>query len=277
MLSQSGLSTSYWSFAISAACHIINRLPIPLLSHKTPWETLFQKLAALTHLRVFGYTCFPLLTPYNSNKLQPKTKPCIFLGYPPLSKGYICLDQSTNQIYTSRHVLFDESYFPKLISSITLDILHDPPTNACVSDNCILSLLSMHTCCHNSNSALFNSALPNSTLSNSDTSNSALSNSDTSNPALSLLPSIPPISHPNATIPTPMPLPSSPTYTPYITPDITAIPTAGPLPTTAPDLTAPVVGAPPAPTSTHSMQTQAKSGIFKPKVYYIAQPDYLHI
>jgi hypothetical protein len=25
------------------------------------------------------------------------------------------------------------------------------------------------------------------------------------------------------------------------------------------------------------MQTQAKSGIFKPKVYYIAQPDYLHI
>uniref|UniRef100_A0A2N9IP51 Reverse transcriptase Ty1/copia-type domain-containing protein n=1 Tax=Fagus sylvatica TaxID=28930 RepID=A0A2N9IP51_FAGSY len=59
--------------------------------------------------------------------------------------------------------------------------------------------------------------------------------------------------------------------------DITAIPTAGPLPTTAPDLTTPVVGAPPTPTSTHSMQTQAKSGIFKPKVYYIAQPDYLHI
>jgi hypothetical protein len=156
-----------------------------------------------------------LLTPYNSNKLQPKTKPCIFLGYPPLSKGYICLDQSTNQIYTSRHVLFNESHFPKLISSITPDILHDPPTNACVSDNCILSLLSMHTCCHNSNFALSNSALPNYALpnyalfnyalSNSDTSDSALSNSDTSNPALSLPPSIPPISHPNATIPAPMP------------------------------------------------------------------------
>ena len=159
----------------------------------------------------------------------------------------------------------------------------------------------MHTCCHNSNSALPSSALPNSALPNSalpssalsnsalpnsalpssalsnsalphsDTSKSALSNSDTSNPTLSLLP---PISHPNATIPAQMPLPSSPTYTPditlVITPDITAIPTA------APDLTAPVVGAPPAPTPTHSMQTRAKSGIFKPKVCYIAQPDYLH-
>uniref|UniRef100_A0A2N9HBT2 Integrase catalytic domain-containing protein n=1 Tax=Fagus sylvatica TaxID=28930 RepID=A0A2N9HBT2_FAGSY len=124
------------------------------------------------------------------------------------------------------------------------------------------------------NSALPSSALSNSALSHSDTSNFTLSNSDTSNPALSLLPSITPISHPNATIPTQMPLPSSHTYTPDITPVITPYITA--IPTAAPDLTAPVVGAPPAPTPTHSMQTRAKSGIFKPKVYYIAQPDYLH-
>uniref|UniRef100_A0A2N9FEK0 Reverse transcriptase Ty1/copia-type domain-containing protein n=1 Tax=Fagus sylvatica TaxID=28930 RepID=A0A2N9FEK0_FAGSY len=111
-----------------------------------------------------------------------------------------------------------------------------------------------------SNSALptsdtSNSALSTSTLPNSDTSNSALSNSNTSNPTLSLLPSIPPIPHPNATIPTQMPLSSSPTYTPDITPGLLD---------------------PPLPTSTHSMQTRAKSGIFKPKVCYIAQPDYLH-
>ena len=112
VLSQSGLLTSHWSYALFTACHIINRLPTPLLNHKTPWEALFHKLAALSHLRISGCACFPLLTPYNSNKLQPKTKPCIFLGYPPFSKGYLCLDQSTNRIYTSRHVLFNESHFP---------------------------------------------------------------------------------------------------------------------------------------------------------------------
>jgi hypothetical protein len=149
-------------------------------------------------------------------------------------------------------VLFNESHFPKLLSSITPDILHDPPTNACASDNWILSLLSMHTCSHNSNSAS--------------------SNFDTS-----ILPSIPPIPHPNATIPAQMPLPSSPTYIPNITPDITTIPNDFPLPHIAPDLTKPVVEAlPPVPTSTHFMQTRAKSGIFKPKVCYIAQPNYLH-
>ncbi|GMY23003.1 disease resistance-like protein csa1 [Fagus crenata] len=64
-------------------------------------------------------------------------------------------------------------------------------------------------------SALSNSALPNSALPGSALSSSALPHSDTSNPTLSLLP---PISHPNATILAQMPLPSSPTYTPDITP-----------------------------------------------------------
>ena len=52
------------------------------------------------------------MTPYNKNKLQPKSKECIFLEYPPLSRGYICLDPSSNGIYIACFVLFNESLFP---------------------------------------------------------------------------------------------------------------------------------------------------------------------
>ena len=52
------------------------------------------------------------MTPYNKNKLQPKSKECIFHEYPPLSKGYICLDPSSNRIYIVCFVLFNKSLFP---------------------------------------------------------------------------------------------------------------------------------------------------------------------
>ena len=54
---------------------------------------------------------------FQQHKLQPKTKPCLFLSYPPYSKGYLYLDQSTNRLYTSKHVLFNETEFPALHSS----------------------------------------------------------------------------------------------------------------------------------------------------------------
>uniref|UniRef100_A0A2N9HLD4 Integrase catalytic domain-containing protein n=1 Tax=Fagus sylvatica TaxID=28930 RepID=A0A2N9HLD4_FAGSY len=80
LLSQSNLPISYWSYAVSTAAHLINKLPTPLLSNKSPWESLFHTKPTLSHLRAFGCQCFPLLTPYNKNKLQPKSVPCIFVG-----------------------------------------------------------------------------------------------------------------------------------------------------------------------------------------------------
>jgi hypothetical protein len=105
LLSQFNLPISYWSYVVSTAAHLINKLPTPNLSNKSPWESLFHTKPTLPHLRTFGSQCFPLLTPYNKHKLQPKSVPCIFLGYPFNSKGYTCLDPSSHRIYTSRHVL----------------------------------------------------------------------------------------------------------------------------------------------------------------------------
>jgi hypothetical protein len=112
LLSQSGLSLSYWSYALSITTHLINKLPTPLLDMYSPWEMLHHTKPDVSYLKTFGYKCFLLLSPYNSHKLQPKTTPCIFLGYPPTTKGYLCQDLSTKRLYISRHVLFNETEFP---------------------------------------------------------------------------------------------------------------------------------------------------------------------
>ena len=41
---------------------------------------------------------------------------CVFLGYPPLSKGYMCLDPITNKVYTTCYTLFNENVFPFAIN-----------------------------------------------------------------------------------------------------------------------------------------------------------------
>ena len=114
LLFESHLPISYWSYAVSTATHLINRLPTPNLHHHTPYETLFHTPPDLTHLKSFSCQCFPLLTPYRAHKLHPKTILCVFLGYSTNSKGYLCLDPVTYRLYISRHVLFNESVFPSL-------------------------------------------------------------------------------------------------------------------------------------------------------------------
>lgn len=66
----------------------------------------------LSQLRVFGCACYRYLRPCNTHKLEHRTKECLFLGYSPTSKGYLYLDIPTSHVYTSRHVLFNESLFP---------------------------------------------------------------------------------------------------------------------------------------------------------------------
>ncbi|KAM1824444.1 hypothetical protein ACFX13_024030 [Malus domestica] len=112
MLSKSHMPNRFWFDACSTALYLINRLPTKLLSYASPYEKLFQKQPKYDTLKVFGCRCFPWLVPYMQNKLQPKSKPCVFLGYSLNHQGYKCLDLSTRRIYVSRHVLFDEDSFP---------------------------------------------------------------------------------------------------------------------------------------------------------------------
>ena len=111
LLAQSSMPFKYWDEAFRTSVFLINRLPTPLLNHKTPLEVLFHKQPGYSQLRVFGCACYPNIRPYNKHKFQFKSKPCTFLSYSLNHKGYKCLDAS-GRIFISRDVIFDEFHFP---------------------------------------------------------------------------------------------------------------------------------------------------------------------
>ena len=111
----------YWEDAFQTATNIINRLPTPVLSQKSPFEILYNRLPDYNFMRVFGCACWPNLRPYNKNKLNFRSKTCIFIGYSLCHQGYKCLDLSTGKIYVSRHVVFDETLFPYSANSVSVN------------------------------------------------------------------------------------------------------------------------------------------------------------
>ena len=126
LMYHSSMPLTYWFEALATAVFLINRMPSLSLHHKSPFQLLFHALPDYEFFKVFGCQCFPWLRPYIDHKLQPRSLPCVFLGYHPFTKGYLCLDPSTGKIFLSRHVLFNESCFPfatQTLSSPTLPIL----------------------------------------------------------------------------------------------------------------------------------------------------------
>jgi histone deacetylase 1/2 len=102
----------FWDEAFIAATYLINRIPTKLLNYSTPLETLFHEKPDYSALRIFGCACWPNLRPYNTRKLEFRSKRCAFVGYSNFHKGFKCLDISTGRVYISRDVVFDESVFP---------------------------------------------------------------------------------------------------------------------------------------------------------------------
>ncbi|KAM1227080.1 hypothetical protein ACFX2J_006344 [Malus domestica] len=95
-------------------------MPSSVINNKSPFEMLYSAIPEIQHLRIFRCACYPFLKPYNSNKLQPKTAKCVFLGYASNYKGYICYELSHKRIHISRHVIFNEIDFPYVTLDTTL-------------------------------------------------------------------------------------------------------------------------------------------------------------
>ena len=112
LLYKSHLPLNFWSYAFSTAFFLINRLPSSILGFKSPWELVNSVSPLVFALRTFGCAYYPYLRPYNKHKLQPRSTECIFLGYPPLSKGYLYVDPTTNRVYVTCYALFNENCFP---------------------------------------------------------------------------------------------------------------------------------------------------------------------
>lgn len=112
MLINAHMPLRYWVESFTTATYLINQLPTPVLDMDTPFCKLFGKSPDYSILKIFECRCFPYLRNYVSQKLQPRSLPCMFIGYSPLHKGYRCLHPSTQRVYISRLIVFDELFLP---------------------------------------------------------------------------------------------------------------------------------------------------------------------
>ena len=112
ILAHASLPASFWHHALQMATYLLNILPNKQLAFQSPTKILYQKDPSYSHLRVFGCLCYPLIPSTSRNKLQARSTPCVFLGYPSNHRGYKCYDLSNRKILVSRHVIFYENTFP---------------------------------------------------------------------------------------------------------------------------------------------------------------------
>jgi hypothetical protein len=99
LLIQSNLPKTFWSYAVSHAVYIMNRIPTPLLQNQSPYYMLYNSEPDLHTLKIFGSLVFASTLQIHRSKLDPRAKKCIFLGYKAGVKGVVLLDLHTNSIF----------------------------------------------------------------------------------------------------------------------------------------------------------------------------------
>ncbi|KAL2232804.1 UNVERIFIED_CONTAM: Retrovirus-related Pol polyprotein from transposon TNT 1-94 [Sesamum indicum] len=113
LLISSGLPKTFWGEAVLTAAHLINLSPSVPLHGKTPDFMWYEKSPDMSSLRVFGCAAFAL---QESDKLDPKSIKCVFIGYPEGIKGYRLWVRSKPgfKVLISRNVTFNENEMPCL-------------------------------------------------------------------------------------------------------------------------------------------------------------------
>ncbi|MCO5552557.1 hypothetical protein L7F22_006070 [Adiantum nelumboides] len=111
MLSNAQLPNGFWPEAMSKTIHLINRFPSRVLDKSEVAKMLWTGNAPLyKHLKIFGCEAYSHIPKDLRNKLEPKSKKCIFLGYGELDKmGYRRWEPELRKGICSNDVHFNEA------------------------------------------------------------------------------------------------------------------------------------------------------------------------
>lgn len=112
LMFQASLPIQFWSDCVQAAVHLINRTPTTLLEGKSPYEILFHSAPNMDLLKVFGCLCYAHNKPRQKDKFAPRSRKCVFMGYPFGKKGWRVFDLEKKEFFISRDVRFVEDVFP---------------------------------------------------------------------------------------------------------------------------------------------------------------------
>jgi hypothetical protein len=116
LIFQSQVPIHFWGECILIAAHLINQIPTPILSNRTPHEILFSILHSYSHLKVFGCLAYISTLSRHRTKFDSRATPCNFIGYPFGTKCYKFFNLHTQSVVVSRDVVFHEQIFPFAIN-----------------------------------------------------------------------------------------------------------------------------------------------------------------
>ena len=113
MCLHAGLLSGFWALATACAVHIYNHQPTRRLKWDTSIKAWSGKIPDVKYFHVFGCKAYVHIhKEARVNKLQPKAKVMIFVGYELGTKGYKFWDPETRSVIVSCDATFDETSFP---------------------------------------------------------------------------------------------------------------------------------------------------------------------
>lgn len=112
---QASLPTKFLADCILHAVYLINRIPLPILSHKSPYSMVFGTNPDLTSLRVFDCLCYTSTKKAHRGKFEARARKYVFIGFSTGTKGYKLYDLHSWESFLSRDLMFYEDTFPFVV------------------------------------------------------------------------------------------------------------------------------------------------------------------
>ncbi|GKB54193.1 putative RNA-directed DNA polymerase [Tanacetum coccineum] len=103
MMIQATLPISFWGYALETVAYILNLVPTKKVS-KTPFEMWKGKRPYLKHIKIWG--CEVYVRGETQDKLEARSKKCLFVGYPEESFGYLFYKLKDNVVFVARKGMF---------------------------------------------------------------------------------------------------------------------------------------------------------------------------
>lgn len=108
MLIAKNLPEYLWAEAIQTASYVLNRTISKQMDGMTAYEKWFKRKPKIEHMKIFGSDAYKNIPKEKRNKLDPKSKKMIFVGYEGDSTNYRLWDPANKKIHVSCNVDFNE-------------------------------------------------------------------------------------------------------------------------------------------------------------------------
>ncbi|MCI08950.1 retrovirus-related pol polyprotein from transposon tnt 1-94, partial [Trifolium medium] len=107
-LAQKDLPKELWGEAVSTATYILNKCPTKKLKNIVLDETWLDRKPLVSHLKVFGSSCYKHILDAKRKKLEDKSEPMILVGYHNIG-AYKLMNPVTKKMSFSRDVVVMEN------------------------------------------------------------------------------------------------------------------------------------------------------------------------